>query len=267
MRALGKAGSLILRSHQMPIYDKPVRVLMKDMADSFALQPGQSFTKQQAIDWFAQHYPKIKTATITAHLVKLSTNAPSRIHYNLHPGADDLFFRIDGSHFRLYDFNQDPHPIHSAGDAAETKPPMDEEDEPESSAEFAYEKDLRNYLAKNLTKIEPGIKLYEEEGITGIEFPVGGRFIDILAVSAAGDFVVIELKVSRGYDRAVGQLMRYMAWIHKTLAEAGQKVRGVIVAREISEDLLLACSMLQDVKLFEYEMSVSLKPVGLESST
>ena len=33
--------------------------------------------------------------------------------------------------------------------------------------------------------------------------------------------------------------MRYMAWIRDNQAEAGQKVRGVIVAREISEDLLL----------------------------
>ena len=38
--------------------------------------------------------------------------------------------------------------------------------------------------------------------------------------------------------------MRYMAWIRKNQAELGQRVRGLIVAREISEDLLLACSLL-----------------------
>jgi endonuclease len=27
-----------------------------------------------------------------------------------------------------------------------------------------------------------GLRLYEEEGITGVEFPVGRRFIDMLAV-------------------------------------------------------------------------------------
>ena len=48
----------------------------------------------------------------------------------------------------------------------------------------AYEADLRNYLAKNLSIIEPGLKLYQDEGITGIEFDVGGRRIDILAVDA-----------------------------------------------------------------------------------
>jgi hypothetical protein len=250
----------------MQHYDKPVRVLMKEMSDAFALQPGQAFTRQQAIDWFAQKYQKIKPATIVAHLVKLSTNAPSRIHYNLHPGADDLFYRIDPSHFRLYDRNHDGSPIYT-GDQSPRKLTIDEEEERTTSDEFAYERDLQGYLAKNLPKIESGLKLYEDGEITGIEFDVGGRRIDILAVSLKGDLVVIELKVSRGYDRAVGQLMRYMAWIRNKLAEPGQKVRGIIVAREITEDLLLACSMLQDVQLFEYEMSVALKPVNLDRRT
>jgi hypothetical protein len=106
------------------------------------------------------------------------------------------------------------------------------------------------------------MRLYEEEGITGIEFPVGGRFIDILAIDSSGALVVIELKVSRGYDRVVGQLMRYIAWIKQNLADANQKVHGVIVARGISEDLSLACSLLPGVRLYEYEMSLALKQVN-----
>ena len=122
---------------------------------------------------------------------------------------------------------------------------------------------IRDFLAKNLTLLEPGLRLYEEEGITGVEFPVGGRYVDILAVDSAGNDVVIELKVSRGYDRVVGQLLRYMAWIAQHHAEPTQKVRGIIVAREISSDLLLACSSLANVSLFEYQLSVSLKKVQL----
>jgi hypothetical protein len=251
----------------MAIYSKPVRALMKDMADAFALQPGQSFTRQQAIDWFAHQYPKIKTGTIHCHLIRLSTNAPTRLHYNAKPREDDVFFQLDGSHFRLYDPAHDPAPIHEATAKSKQQVGIDEASAPEGSAEFAYESDLRNYLAKNLSIIEPGLKLYQDEGITGIEFPVGGRFIDILAVDAKGALVVIELKVSRGYDRVVGQLMRYMAWIRKNQAEPGQQVRGVIVAREISEDLLLACSLLAGVQLFEYELSLKLKAVSTECST
>ena len=43
------------------------------------------------------------------------------------------------------------------------------------SGQFAYEKDLQNFLAKNLHLIEKGLRLYEDEGIQGIEFPVGGQ--------------------------------------------------------------------------------------------
>jgi hypothetical protein len=240
---------------------------MKDeMAQALAGRPGQSFTRKQAIDWFAAHYGKIKPGAVQAHLIKLSTNAPTRLHYNAKP-EDDVFFKLDGSHFRLYDSVHDPAPIHQATAKSSEQLAIEEDSEPTSSAEFAYEADLRNYLAKNLSLIEPGLKLYSEEEITGVEFPVGGRFIDILAVDSTNALVVIELKVSRGYDRVVGQLMRYMAWIKKNQAEPGQQVRGVIVAREITEDLLLACSLLSGVKLFEYELSLKLNPVNTASST
>jgi len=49
-----------------------------------------------------------------------------------------------------------------------------------------------------------------------------------------------------------------MAWIRKNQAEEGQKVRGVIIAREISDDLVLACSEISNVELYEYNLSVSL---------
>lgn len=246
----------------MPIYSKSARLLMKeDMLRDLAPSDGAVFTKKQAVDWFSQHYPKIKTGTITAHLICLSTNAPSRVHYNAKEGDDDVFFQLDGSHFRRYEPSRDPLPIYKS-----TEKPRrpgngdDDDDEPvETSDEFAYESDLKHYLAKNLAAIEPGLRLYEDEGITGIEFPAGGRFIDILAVDANNSLVVIELKVSRGYDRVVGQLMRYMAWIGENQADSGQSVRGVIVARQITGDLKLACSLLKDVKLYEYELSIAVK--------
>lgn len=46
-------------------------------------------------------------------------------------------------------------------------PNGEEPNEPTNSGstEFAYEADLKNYLAKNLHIIEPGLKLYEDEGV------------------------------------------------------------------------------------------------------
>lgn len=245
----------------MAIYDQPVRVLLRQMIAELAPEPGKVFTREQATSWFTDHYPKIQKATVAAHLLRFSTNARSRIHYNPRPD-EDLLFQIDSGHFRLYDPATDPAPIHARGDAATQPSQADEElDLAPSASEFAYESDLRDFLAKDLSIIEPGLRLYEEEGITGVEFPVGGRFVDILGVDAQNQLVVIELKVSRAYDRVVGQLLRYVGWIEQNLAESGQSVRGVIIAREISEDLRLACSMIPAVVLMEYELSVRVRKV------
>lgn len=43
-------------------------------------------------------------------------------------------------------------------------------------------------------------------------------FIDMLALDGEGRFVVIELKVGRGRNKTVGQLLYYMGWVVKNLA-------------------------------------------------
>lgn len=246
------------------LYDKPVRTLMHDMVRDIGLQPDAVVSRDRVRSWFKQHYPKIKDGTIAAHLLRMSVNSRSRVHYGAKQGEDDLFFQLDPKHFRLYQPAKDPVPIYPGDDLPEEDQETNQLQPEEGSPEFAYEKDLQNYLARNLHLIEPGLSLFEEEEINGLEFPVGGRFIDILAMDLNGDFVVIELKVSKGYDRVVGQLLRYMAWIGKNQVEPGQSVRGIIVARHISEDLLLACSGVSGVQLFEYELSVSLKEARLQ---
>jgi RecB family endonuclease NucS len=110
------------------------------------------------------------------------------------------------------------------------------------------------------SRLPLGLRLSDEEGITGVEFPVGGRFINILALDRNGRYVVIELKVSRGYDRVVGQLLRDMGWVEQNM-ETLQPARGIIVANEITADLKLACSRVPDVRLIEYEISFKLRPV------
>lgn len=246
----------------MAIYDKPVKVLFKDLVNELRVEKGDIINRDQFFSWFEEKYPKIKSATISAHLLKMSINAPSRVHYNVNPnGDDDLLFQIDSKKFRLYDPSSDPDPIYKKtddGPQVETEPTEVESE----ISEFAYEKDLQNFLAKNLHQIESGLKLFEEEDISGIEFPAGNRFIDILAIDNDKNYVVIELKVSRGYDRVVGQILRYMAWIRKNQADENQIVRGVIVAREMSEDLKLACSEISNIDLYEYELSVSLKKIN-----
>jgi hypothetical protein len=251
----------------MSIYDKPVWQLLKDMVAALNLSKGQTITKSEINLWFQKNYPRIKKGTISSYLVRMSTNAPGRIYHNPKP-YDDFFFQVDGSRFRLYDPTTDPPPINRTGDSSTflDGQEADIEDSVASASgaasEFAYESDLKNFLAKHLSVLEPDLRLYEEEGMTGVEFPAGGRFIDILAVDRENSFVVIELKVSRGYDRVVGQLLRYMGWVNSNLADPNQGVRGIIVARQITEDLKLACQPIVDVALYEYELSVSVHKIN-----
>lgn len=127
--------------------------------------------------------------------------------------------------------------------------------------EFAYENDLRNYLVRNLSIIENGLKLYEANGTTGEEFYIPGtsRRIDILAVDKQDKFVVIELKVSRGYEKVVGQTLFYQSSI-KTIFKL-DKVRAIIIAREITSELKTATQFLQDFELFEYQLSLTLNKI------
>jgi hypothetical protein len=135
----------------------------------------------------------------------------------------------------------------------------DEEDENiKEENEFAYENDLRNYLVRNLSVIENGLKLYEVGGTTGEEFniPETSRRIDILAVDKQNKFVVIELKVSRGYEKVVGQTLFYQSSIKSIFKQ--EKVRAIIIAREITPELKTATKFLPDFELFEYQLSVTL---------
>jgi endonuclease len=233
----------------MAIYDKPTKTLMLEFVDQ-NLKPGQIFDKKQAVEWF-------KARSVRKH------------HANVKPNSGhDLFFKVAPGKFRLWDKPADSAPIYrdqtkssAPVSSGENEVSLDAEEVSESSQEFAFERDLRSYLSKNLASIENGLKVYQDEEFSGVEFPVGGRFINILAVDSRGDYVVIELKVSRGHERVVGQILRYMAWAKKHIA-SGKNVRGIIVANEITEDLHLAASMVPSLQLFEYAISMKLTPVA-----
>ena len=249
----------------MPIYDRPTKELMADWAKEH-LSPSQVFSKGQPVAWFKDKYPNIKSNTVEMHVEGMAVNNRNRRHHpNIKPGSGhDLFWKIGPGQFRLWDVSSDPAPRYKPEiESEENGVQRLEEAQVESEladASFAYEKDLQNYLVRNLHVLEPGLSLYEEEGFSGVEFNAGGRFIDILAVDGDGKLTAIELKVSRGYDRVIGQLLRYMGWIEKNLSNDGE-VRGIIVANEITTDLVLATRNLPNVSLFEYELSFAVRPV------
>jgi len=104
-----------------------------------------------------------------------------------------------------------------------------------------------------MSRIEPGLTLYSVSGKRGIEFPVDSGRIDLLGVDPSGGFVVVELKLSRGRNRALGQLLYYMGWVDENLGNA--PCRGYIIASEITEELRVAVRRAKGVKLSQYSLT------------
>jgi RecB family endonuclease NucS len=129
---------------------------------------------------------------------------------------------------------------------------------------FALEAHLRDYLAKNLPKL-PGLSmplmLYRTEDRDGVEFQTDVGPIDILATSN-DDFYIFELKLGRGPDATMGQILRYMGWVKEHLASS-KNVYGVIVASDIGQKLRYAATQVSNVRLMEYDLKVELRGVSL----
>jgi hypothetical protein len=101
------------------------------------------------------------------------------------------------------------------------------------------EKQIEDHLEQRLEIIgdQIGMKLK----LVGRQYSTAVGPIDLLAFDAARKaYVVVELKRGRTADAVFGQCSRYMGWVRKNLAEKGQKVLGVIVAREIDKNLKAA---------------------------
>jgi hypothetical protein len=134
-------------------------------------------------------------------------------------------------------------------------------DEDENSS-FAYESDLRDYLAYNLNVIESGLKLFvDSEGKDGVEYSVdsNNKRIDILAIDKDKKYVVIELKVSQGYEKVIGQALYYKNMVKEIFKN--DNVRIIIIAKEITNRLKKAVEDLPFVELYEYNLSVNVKKI------
>ncbi len=243
--------------------------------------------------YFRGHFPPEKRANnVRYDATAITVNANSRIHYGAGKQVrrtdsgnqyDQLFRRMDGC-YELY--HPEKHGIweiarNTQGNlyvqqVSDSRIPDDiaeeRSDENESycidteyqstSSQFALESHLRDYLAQNLKHIQglpAQLELFtDESGIPGIEYRTGVGFIDILARDTDGAFYVLELKVSRGSDAVIGQVLRYIGWIRANLSK-GHPVYGVVVTNGASEKLKYAASEVPGIFLMEYELNFSLR--------
>lgn len=78
--------------------------------------------------------------------------------------------------------------------------------------------------------------LEDELEVIGRQFPTAVGYIDILCRDKQGNYVIIELKKGLGSFEVVGQIQKYMAWVHENLEGTGM-TRGMIVVKNHDEQL------------------------------
>jgi len=133
---------------------------------------------------------------------------------------------------------------------------------------FALERHLHDYMFYNWDNLDLSADwtIYSLDGDpeAGYEFPTPVGRIDLLARHRRdGAWLVIELKRDRSSDAVLGQVLRYMGWVQKHVAESGEAVTGLIVATEGDLKLLYALEVAPSVSFKSYEIEFRLKDAPL----
>lgn len=85
------------------------------------------------------------------------------------------------------------------------------------------------------------------------EYSVGNK-VDILCKDTKGDLVVVELK-KHGPNETIGQLARYVTDVREHVAKSSQKVRGLILAFDVDEQLIKAARGV-DFEVMLYQIGI-----------
>ena len=237
-------------------------------------------TNMQARNWILQRYPNTNPATINAQILYCTVNAPARTNgpenqkERLTPGNIDVLYKtgrgefepyVEATHgiWRIVKGENGKYRIVPPTSLEETElagSPGSPDEESPGGALFAAEAHLRDYLVRNLGVIEEGLQPFVDDSGNGpAEFRTDVGFIDIICVDKNENLVVVELKVDRTSDAVAGQILRYVNWVRRHLAN-GKKVRGVIIGADISDRLLYSIDSDPTIEAREYDMSVILKP-------
>lgn len=261
--------------------DQPfVRQMIQDAITAL----GGHATYQQIKEYVWRKYgQQVKANTLNAQIIVCTVNHDSRTHYpeNAKPrlATDeryDFLYRIGRGEVVLYEperhgvwqiLEDENGKLIVAREDGAPPPPEDGEKIAESGLIFPLESHLRDFIARNLGGITVDgkqLELYtDEEDRNGVEYRTPAGIIDILATDEDGNFVVFELKVGRGVDAAVGQVLRYIGWVKRHLAAPEQTVKGAIVVQSANEWLRYAVSVVPELSVFEYEVNFEVRPVAL----
>ncbi|MCL2054222.1 MAG: endonuclease NucS [Oscillospiraceae bacterium] len=223
--------------------------------------------EKQIKEYILNHYPGTNPATIINQIMFCSVNRQSRVNDPKNQRQIicnrefDFLYRPNINTPEVVMYNPNEHgqwEIALSNDAKFIVRRTDDETiitdhgiAENNDLAFALEAHLRDFISKNLSTIG-NLTLFEN----GVEYSTDVGNIDILTKNENDEFVVIELKLHRGEDAALGQVQRYMGWIKENLADNGN-VYGMIIGKSITKKLKYAVSVAQNITLFEYSMTFS----------
>jgi len=146
-------------------------------------------------------------------------------------------------------------------------------DEPDYGSEsFALECQLEEFLLENWERTplakEWLIFKTPDDPEAGNQYPTDIGRIDILAMHKEQPrFLVVELKRNQSTDQTVGQALRYIGWVKRHLAQDGQSVEALIIAKRADESAQYALSTLSNVSMMTYEVEFRLNDLEPLSGT
>ena len=155
--------------------------------------------------------------------------------------------------------------LHEIGGENSAAPPpvneINDTDNFNTANNFSYERDLQNALCNQISQLFSGYNLQDREYI------IGNRRIDVLLHNPADDsYLIIELKAGIAKREVFSQISEYMGLLHKKYPD--KTIKGVIIAKEIGEDLRLAVlgTGTDKISLRTYAMSLALTKINAAES-
>ena len=129
---------------------------------------------------------------------------------------------------------------------------------------FALERHLHDYMVDNWDTLDlaKDWDIYARDGEpeAGYEFTIPiGRTQFLARHKRDARWLVIELKRDKSSDAVVGQVLRYMGWVQRHLAEDGEAVEGLVVATEGDPQLHYALEVVPAVSFRSYEIEFRLR--------
>jgi len=157
-----------------------------------------------------------------------------------------------------YDVGKAVTALRGARERAQVDPALSDESYVQT---VVRERVIEDILEHQLDLLEPGLTLYSEGDTSGRQFQTERGIIDLLARDPSGGWVVIELKRERAGDKVMGQTLRYIGWIRDNRLKPNEKVRGMIVGRQIDNNLLAAArgAFPLPIKLFEFDFRLKVE--------